>query len=124
MIPTSKTELEFSEQNGNLLNELRETINMYNEISSSSEKHKVILIGDSNIKGYLGNLKPLLHNSYKLCSIVKSGSTTSKLKETVKGEISLLSHDDMIVICSGTNDYEVNEFYLYIHTYISFRKTQ
>ena len=124
VIPTSKTELEFSEQNGNLLKELRETISMYNkEIGSSSKKHKVILTGHSNIKGYLGNLKPLLHNSYELLSIVKSGSTSSELKETVKGEINLLSHDDVIVICSGTNDYEVNEFSMTLHNITNFIKS-
>ena len=94
------------------------------EIGSSSKKHKVILIGDSNIKGYLGNLKPLLHNSYELFSIVKSGSTTSELgKEAVKGEISILSHDDVIVICSGTNDYEVNEFSMTLHNITNFIKS-
>ena len=98
---------------------------MYNkETGSSSKKHKVILIGDSNIKGYLGNLKPLLHNSYELFSIVKSGSTISELKETVKGEISLLSHDDVIVICSGTNDNEMNEFSMTLHNITNFIKSK
>jgi len=73
------------------------------------KKHRVILIGDSDIKGYVCNLKPLLSSNYELFSVVKPRSTTNELKETAKKEISQLSYDDLIVICSGTNDYELNE---------------
>ena len=58
---------------------------MYNkEKCSLSTKHRIILIGDSNIKGYVCNLKPLLSSNYELYSVVKPGSTTNELKETAK----------------------------------------
>jgi len=42
------------------------------------------LIGDSNIKGYVCNLKPLISSNYELYSVVKPGSTTNELKEKKK----------------------------------------
>ena len=70
-----------------------------------SKKHKVILNGDSNIREYVYNLKPLLNNSYELYSVIKPGAST-ELKDSAKEEISQLSYDDVIVICYSTNDYE------------------
>ena len=65
--PTSETKLEDTVPTRNLLNELRETINSYNkEMGTVSKKCKVILIGDSNIRRYVCNLKPLLYDSYEL----------------------------------------------------------
>jgi hypothetical protein len=109
--------------NINLIKKLRQTINVYNkEKSSFSKKQRIILIGDSNIKEYVFNLKPLLSSNYELYSVVKPGSTTSELKKTAKKEINQLSHDDLIVICSGTNDYELNELSLTLRNVTDFIK--
>ena len=52
--PNPKTAPKYSESTGNLINKLQETINVYNkEKCSLSTKHRIILIGDSNIKGYV-----------------------------------------------------------------------
>jgi len=53
---------------------------------------------------------------------VKPESTTIELKETAKKEISQLSYDDLIVICSGTNDYELNELSLTLQNITNFVK--
>ena len=86
----------------NLLSELRETINANNrEVGSPLTKHKVVLIGDSNIRGYVHKLKPLIKNNYELYSVIKPGATTNKLKETAREEISKLSCHDVILISYG-----------------------
>jgi len=80
--PNPKTAPKYSESTGNLTNKLRETINVFNkEKCSLSKKHRIILIGDSNFKRYVCNLKPLLSSNYKLYSAVKPGSTANELKE-------------------------------------------
>jgi len=80
--PNPKTALKYSESTGNLIIKLRETINVYNkEKCSCSKKHRVILIGDSNIKGCVCNLKPLLSSNYELCSVLKLGSSTNELMD-------------------------------------------
>jgi len=53
---------------------------------------------------------------------VKPGYTTIELKETAKEEISQLSYDDLIVICSGTNDYELTELSLTLQNITNFVK--
>jgi predicted transcriptional regulator len=59
--PTSKTKTDDEVQTQKLLNELQETINLhYKEGCSDPKKHKVILTGDSNIRGYMYDLKPYL----------------------------------------------------------------
>jgi hypothetical protein len=105
----------------NLLSELRETINVNSrELGPPSEKHKVVLIGDSNIRGYVHKLKSLLNNNYELYSVIKPGATTNELKQTAREEIDRLSSKDVILISYGTNDYEVNDFSLTRHNIIDF----
>jgi hypothetical protein len=111
--PTLKTKIEDKVQTQELLNELRETINLHNkEGCTDPKKHKVILTGDSNMSEYVYDLKPILNNNYELYSVIKPGASTSELKDSAKLEISQLSHDDIKIICYGTNDNEVNNFSL------------
>ena len=86
---------------------LRESINVHNKKKCSHlKKHRIILTGDSNIKSYASSLKSILSNNYEIYSIVKPESTTSALNESAKREVSQLMQDNVIIICSGTNDYE------------------
>jgi len=75
-----------------------------------------------HIKGYACALKPLLSSKYDLYSIVKPGSTTNELNETAKDEVRKLSHEDAIIICSGSNNYEVNKISQTFHNTMSFIK--
>jgi hypothetical protein len=122
--PTSVTVPKYIDSTRNLIKNLRETINAQNKKRCSHlKKHRIVLIGDSHIKGYACNLKPVVSNNYDLYSTVKPGSTTSELKESAKEEVSQLSHDDLIIICSGTNDYELNEFSLTFQNIMDFIKS-
>jgi len=73
-------------------------------------KHRIILVGDSHVRGYASSLQPLLNSDYDLYSVVKPGSSSNELKESAKEVIRQLSYDDLIVICSGTDDFELNGF--------------
>jgi len=79
-----------------------------------------VLIGDSNIRGYVHKLESLLNNNYELYSIIKPGATTNELKETAKEEVSRLSRNDVILISYGINDYEVNNFSQTLQNIIDF----
>jgi hypothetical protein len=69
------------------------------------------------------NLKPLLSNNYDFYSVVKPGSSATELMESAKEQVSQLSHDDLIVICSGTNDYELHGFSQTFHNIVNFVKS-
>jgi hypothetical protein len=73
--------------------------------------YRILLIGDSHIRGHLSTLKPLLNNDYDLYGVVKPGSGTSELSGSAKEVSCQLTHDDVIMICSGTIDYDMNDFF-------------
>jgi hypothetical protein len=105
----------------NSINTLRQSINKRNSDNyTSSNKHRVICIGDSHLRGYGCNLTTLLGKNYEIYSVVKPGSSSSELMNSAKEEISKLSCEDLIVICSGTNDYELNEFSLVLRNISNF----
>lgn len=55
----------YNESTKNLIHNIRESINEHNKKKCThSKKHKIILIGDSHIKGYASNLKSLMSNNY------------------------------------------------------------
>jgi hypothetical protein len=106
---------------GVISSKLTETIISCNK-NIATKKHKIIFMGDSHIRGYVSKLKPLLNNNFELYSIVKPGPSTKELNETAKKEIRQLSQDDLIVICSGTNDHETNKFSLTLQNISNFIK--
>ena len=100
-----------SDSFNHLINNLRDTINVHNKGKHLPlNKHRIILVGDSHVRGYVSSLQPLLNSDYDLYSVVKPGSGSNELKESAKEVIRQLSYDDLIVICSGTNDFELNGF--------------
>jgi hypothetical protein len=93
--------------------------------NASATKHRIILIGDSHFRGYGCELTSLLGKNYEIHNVVKAGSSTSKLINSAKAEISKLSCEDLIVIGRGTNDYDLNEFSLvcrYIFNFLQLNK--
>jgi hypothetical protein len=73
-------------------------------------KHRVILIGDSHLRGYGCSLTSLLSKNYELYSIIKPGANSNELNNSAKEVIGKLSHDDLIIIGYGSNDFELNKF--------------
>ena len=66
------------------INNLRETIkNLNNKELASSTKHKIKLLGDSHLRGYACSLTPIISKDYDILGVVKPGSGSSELKESV-----------------------------------------
>ena len=86
----------------------------------SQKNTDYFFIGDSHIEGYGCNLKLLISNNYELYRVAKPGFSSSELKETAKEELSQISHEDVIVIRCGSNDYELNEVSLTQKKYYKF----
>ena len=88
-----------------------------------SMEHKIILIGDSNMRGYASTLQTLLDSKYKLCSIVKPGSDSNELLNTAKETSKKLTQKDIIVLCYGTNDFnQRNSWKNYPNTFQNIKK--
>ena len=113
--PTVKKEQEFSTTPNSVrksaISNLRESIkNLNNKELASSTKHKIILLGDSHLRGYACSLKSIISKEYDILGVVKPGSGSSELKESVKEGMAQYSFNDLIIISSGTNDLEQNGF--------------
>ena len=94
-----------------LINKRSEQVIIMNETKCTlSKNHKIVLIGDSHIRGYANSLKPLLNSDYEFYGVVKPGSSSSELMFSASEEIKGLSQNDLVVVCSGSNDYSLNEF--------------
>jgi hypothetical protein len=96
-----------SAKTNSVITNLRESINIYHNGNHSPKKHQIILIGDSNIRGYASSLEPLLNSNYNLYSVVKPGSGTNELEKSAIEEIRQLNHDDITILCYGTNDLDL-----------------
>jgi hypothetical protein len=93
------------------LNALSKSISENNTSGTNLlSKHKVILIGDSHIRGYAENITSVLSKKLEIFSLVKPGANSDELKVSAKNEIKDLTHTDLVIICYGSNDYERNEF--------------
>ena len=68
-----------------LINNLRDTINVHNKVKHSpSNKHRILLIGDSHIRGYASALQPLLNSGYDIYSVIKPGAGSKELNNSEK----------------------------------------
>jgi hypothetical protein len=103
---------------------LSKSINKSNsDITDLSNKHRVVLVDDSHIRGYGGNLTSVLSKIYEIYSVVKPGSNSCELKVSAKEEINCLSYNDIVVICYGSNDYELNEYSMTLRNISNFIQT-
>jgi len=60
------------------------------------------------MRGCAARMIASLDARFDVCDVVKPGSVTGKLIETVKGDVGKLTMNDFLIICSGTNDIDRN----------------
>ena len=70
--------------------------------------HKIVLIGDSHIKGLSSELKHRLGDLYVILGFAKPNANVRELKDTIKNEVNKLTKDDVLVFWGGTNDVSKN----------------
>jgi len=75
---------------------------------SSYCKHKVLLMGDSHLRGCAAKMIASLDACFEVCGVVKPGLATDSLTKTAKGDVGKLMMNDFLIICSGTNDIDRN----------------
>jgi hypothetical protein len=78
-------------------------LNGKNSLSKSSE-HKILLIGDSRLKGCSENMKIHVNGKFKVCGYIKPGAGVKEILERPSKDIDNLLAKDFIVLCCGSND--------------------
>jgi hypothetical protein len=81
-------------------------------------KHKVLLVGDSHLRGCAAHMKVFLNNQFEVCGFVKPGALLKMAMESAKSDIKKLNKGRFLILCCGSNDvnnlrkvfYEVTNF--------------
>jgi hypothetical protein len=90
-------------------NKNKETDQKYNEYKENDmnekkgfTRHRVLLLGDSHMRGCTDELKRNLNGDFTVSGIVKPGTKTKDILGTRIGQD--MSKDDTVVVWAGTND--------------------
>jgi hypothetical protein len=68
------------------------------------KKHKILILGDSHMRGCAEIIAELLGNLYSVVGVVKPNARLSTIHSSFKLEIERLTQKDIVIICGGTHD--------------------
>ncbi|MDR0288737.1 MAG: SGNH/GDSL hydrolase family protein [Rickettsiales bacterium] len=77
--------------------------------SLQRKKLKIVVVGDSYMRGIAGELLHNLGSAFEVIGYVKPGSGTKAITDTVKQEFTTLMKKDMVVVWGGANDIAKNK---------------
>jgi hypothetical protein len=67
-------------------------------------KHKVLLMGDSHLKGYSENIKYYLNDQFQVSGFIKPGAETKTILKQTSVEVDNLLISVFIILSCGSND--------------------
>jgi len=73
------------------------------------KKKKILLIGDSHMHGCASELRKYLGPDYEVSGTIMPRSKLQNVTNLARNEISRLSHNDALIIWTGSNDINRNE---------------
>ena len=76
----------------NLKNDTQTTVN-----------HKIVISGDSHVRGLSGNVTNNLHDNYSVCGFVKPGVNIATQTSSKTADINLLTKNNLIIFWGGSN---------------------
>jgi hypothetical protein len=71
---------------------------------SKSTNHKILLIGDSHLRGYSEMMKSQLNNQFHISGFTKSGADARTILNQITKEVDNSTANDFIILCCGSND--------------------
>ena len=93
--------------------------------SLQRKKRKIVVVGDSFVRGIAGELLHNLGRAFEFIGYVNSGSGMEVITNVAKQESTTLTKKDMVVIWGGSNDIaknEVNSGLTHITNFVKLRK--
>jgi hypothetical protein len=91
-----------------------------NKIKSQVRRQKILLIGDSHVKGLSSELWHNLGDTYDILGIVKSNANINELTATCNQEVNKLTQKDFLALWGGTNDISKNNAKKCLMTKVNF----
>jgi lysophospholipase L1-like esterase len=71
---------------------------------TDTRKHKVLLIGDSHLRGCAANMKLNLSDNFEICGYVNPGAASKSVLKSANNNIKKLTSEDFLIVCCGSND--------------------
>jgi hypothetical protein len=78
-------------------------------VNSGKEKQKIIVLGDSHVKGMASELGHRLNNEFETLDVAKPGPMLVNVVNSPCSDLKTLKKNDVCVIWGGTNDVGQNE---------------
>ena len=73
-------------------------------MNGQNSEHKIIMIGDSFLRGCAKNVKTYINDRYEVFGTVKPGAKIMTLTNSAINDTCKLTSKDLIILCGGTND--------------------
>jgi hypothetical protein len=77
------------------------SVNMLSKLPSQRKEHKIMIIGDSHVRGCSVRVKNLLSNKFEVNGPVKPGTGTDVLTNSAKNDVRKLTKRDVILFWGG-----------------------
>ena len=72
--------------------------------TNCKNQRKVILLGDSHIRGCSEKLADLLRNSFRVIGITKPNANVKAVTDSINLKTEKLTRKDVVILCDGTRD--------------------
>ena len=82
---------------------------MRNTVKSECKRHKILVIGDSHVRGLSEKIGNCLDNSFSVFGITKPNTDIEKITSPIQLKTGNLTKEDLIIFIGGTNDISRNE---------------
>jgi hypothetical protein len=82
---------------------------------TAQPKHRILIIGDSHVRGYAERLSDNLGHSFNVTGYVKPNTDLDIITTTAKSESKNMTKNDVIILCGGAKNNGKNETHKGLH---------
>jgi len=79
------------------------------KLKSECKRHKILVIGDSHVRGLSEKISNCLDNSFSVFGITKPNADMETITSPIHLKMGNLTKEDLIIFLGGTNDISRNE---------------
>jgi len=90
--------------------------------NNAQNKHRIVLLGDSQVRGYSEKLLDKLGSSYNITGITKPNANIEAITNSISLKDEYLTKNEVVIIYGGTRDVAKNEAQNVLRSFYEFAK--